>query len=412
MDVAKPGVTLHNALDGDSVAYVGLNANLVEAFDKLREQVPLFRRVAGDHDADEMEEALDLANSGAWGFKLRDDLFAALGDEFSLSCRLPSGGGFIPDVLMIGTVKDSQKRHGLLDQLIEMAPKDDVSISKQTVKPMAAGGVTAEAGPEYPLYVIRLKSVRAPVSPAVALMGDKVVFGAFLRSVKNYVRRGIRTPLTQSASFRRGVASIGWQDTSRATSFMYLDVKKALAFGYETGTPFLSSVDPSDLPIPLDFAMLPSVDAMMKPFDTAVIANELDEHGISTYSQSPIPVSLFQVAGLLGAAAMPRRMESIDFENVESAPAVAVPALPQKTGALGITLEEGDSGSCSIVALKPESAAGAAGLQMGDVIIAIDGKSGDIDALVAALTDKRPGEAIVVRFKRGDATNETTVTLK
>ncbi len=420
LDISKPGVAMHKAVEGDSVAYIGFKADLLEAFDKFRSYVPLFGEVFGERDAAGIEEAMAEANSGEWGFKLRDDVFANLGDEFALNCRLPSGGGFIPDVLLLGQVKDAKKLETLLDQLVEMAPKDEVTIGKQTVKVRGAGAVGpdgAATDATYPLWTILFKDSMLPISPAVSIVGNKLVVGVQIRSVKSYVRKGVSKPLSNSATFARALKSIGWQDTTNAISVMFLDVKQALLFGYDAGTPFLSGIDPDDIGIPLDFAMLPSSDAIVKPFDTAVIGHTLDADGITAYAQGPVPVAVLEVMVFAGVSMAPRRMR--DFESAEARPFSPAPPTPapapkseqKKPGMLGLRLD-GEGGVCKITMIHEGGAAAAAGLKVGDIIESIDGKGSDIDTIAAALTGKKSGDRVEVSIKRGETKMAFQVTLK
>lgn len=420
IDVAKPGITMHKAVEGDSVAYMGIKANLLEAYDRFKGYIPLFGEVFGEREAAEIAQAMEESNSGEWGFKLRDDLLANIGDEFALNCRLPSGGGFIPDVLLVGRVTDATKLEALFDQLVEMAPKDDVTIGKQAIKVRGAGAPGADGtatDKSYPLWTILLKDSMVPISPAVSLVGDKLVVGVHIRSVKNYVRKGVRQPLTTAPAFTRGLGSIGWQGTDRAISVMFLDVKKALLFGYDAGTPFLSGLDPEDMGVPLDFAMLPSSDAISKPFDTAMIGHVLDDDGITAYTQGPIPVAVLELLAVGGATMAPRRMRA--FDSAEARPVSPAPPMPapdtgkkaDKPGTLGITLDE-DNGVCKIRAVREGGAAAAAGLKAGDIVESIDGKGGDIDTIAAALSGKKAGDRVEVRVKRGETKMSFQVTLK
>lgn len=80
---------------------------------------------------------------------------------------------------------------------------------------------------------------------------------------------------------------------------------------------------------------------------------------------------------------------------------------PQRARAyLGVTVEEKDGGVV-VTAVRPASPADDAGLQVGDVVLKVDGRdvkvTGDVTARVAS---KRPGDPLKLRVKRGEAEME------
>ena len=79
----------------------------------------------------------------------------------------------------------------------------------------------------------------------------------------------------------------------------------------------------------------------------------------------------------------------------------------------GMVLEPGESDTLTVTEVLPDSPAAAAGLQAGDVVVAIDGDP-------VAATDRsrvremcrRAGAVISVRFKRGEAVKTVRVALR
>jgi putative serine protease PepD len=85
--------------------------------------------------------------------------------------------------------------------------------------------------------------------------------------------------------------------------------------------------------------------------------------------------------------------------------------------ALGITAEtvadaSGQPAGAGIVRVLPGGGAARAGLQAGDIILAINGKPvRSVDALVTILAGYKPGDTVTVRFSRNGATRTANVTL-
>ena len=85
--------------------------------------------------------------------------------------------------------------------------------------------------------------------------------------------------------------------------------------------------------------------------------------------------------------------------------------------ALGITAETvasaaGQPAGVGVVRVTPGGGAARAGIQAGDVILAVNGQPTDsVDSLTAILATKKPGQRVQVRYSRDGATRTVTVTL-
>ncbi len=76
-------------------------------------------------------------------------------------------------------------------------------------------------------------------------------------------------------------------------------------------------------------------------------------------------------------------------------------------GFLGVTLGESDSGGVSVESIVPASSAWYAGIDDGDVIVAIDGKSvSDPDDVVSAISSRKAGEFVKIEIKREGETQK------
>jgi serine protease Do len=87
----------------------------------------------------------------------------------------------------------------------------------------------------------------------------------------------------------------------------------------------------------------------------------------------------------------------------EHAQAEKKPETATSKGRLGVALEDAEGGGAAIVGVAPKSAASAAELRPGDVILAIDGKSvASSSDLRARLAEIPEGKAVALRVRRGD----------
>lgn len=79
---------------------------------------------------------------------------------------------------------------------------------------------------------------------------------------------------------------------------------------------------------------------------------------------------------------------------------------------LGVVVEPADPGA-RVTRIAPGSAAEQAGIRPGDVIVAFDGEGiADPSSLVAAVSERSPGDVATVRLHRGENVLEVAVTLR
>jgi putative serine protease PepD len=78
---------------------------------------------------------------------------------------------------------------------------------------------------------------------------------------------------------------------------------------------------------------------------------------------------------------------------------------------LGVQLSDGNGGA-AVGALRNDGPAASAGLQVGDVVTAVDGTAvGSSDALVSAVDAHKPGDKVTLKVRRGGDTRDVRVTL-
>ncbi len=89
----------------------------------------------------------------------------------------------------------------------------------------------------------------------------------------------------------------------------------------------------------------------------------------------------------------------------------------QKNGSLGVDVEPFSDPVTGVQGVRvtkigPQSLAGNSGLQVGDVIVGVDGQStSSIPLIIASLSEKQPGETVVTRIVRDRRTGDLTIPL-
>lgn len=98
--------------------------------------------------------------------------------------------------------------------------------------------------------------------------------------------------------------------------------------------------------------------------------------------------------------------------------AVGVASVPPRSlyetrrGFLGVTLRKADRSAAIIEEVHPETAAALGGLKDGDVVLSVDGQPvHNSDELVREVSQRRPGEEVTLRVRRGDEELELNITL-
>jgi hypothetical protein len=79
---------------------------------------------------------------------------------------------------------------------------------------------------------------------------------------------------------------------------------------------------------------------------------------------------------------------------------------------LGVDLSNGDGDGPRVVGFTGRAARGETGLRLGDVITSVNGQStGDLQELIRVLGGLRPGETVILEYRRGKLHGEAKVTL-
>ncbi len=200
--------------------------------------------------AEEIAQLNNKLEKNSWIIKLTEDLLAQMGDEVWFGIGLPKHGGFIPDVLCCFPIKDAAKVADCFERLAAEYLGGQVKIAQRRLK-------------ERPFFVCTIKA--APVSPSVVVLEDKVLIGLFPRTIKKCLQKE-REPLHRTQVYKDALASVGLKSTSATSMFWYLNVKASLSYLVDTFISIVPGFFPEKLPGGFDLALLPSTEAVMKPF--------------------------------------------------------------------------------------------------------------------------------------------------
>jgi hypothetical protein len=123
--------------------------------------------------------------------------------------------------------------------------------------------------------------------------------------------------------------------------------------------------------------------------------------------------SAWTQAGNLGFTILSRFIPTFDYSRQTLYLAPARRATPIPSNRLGLGFEKNEPGAFDVIAVKPGSAAAAAGIVAGDRIVAIDGKdAADFSrADLVGIVAQAPGTAVTLRILHSGTTRDVTLTL-
>jgi serine protease Do len=103
---------------------------------------------------------------------------------------------------------------------------------------------------------------------------------------------------------------------------------------------------------------------------------------------------------------------SVAARNLPPGPRVLLPTNTSNRGYLGIQMEEAESGGAKITVVTAKSPAEKAGLKVGDIIVAVEGREVSDPATLSATVGRfKPGDTITVRYRRDMKEEELKATL-
>lgn len=370
--LGKPGLQGPRRVDTDALFYFGRVMNWKALHVWTASVLEKISRRLECKAAADARSNLRLVEECAYGFGLGKDFLRALGREATLAVLLPAGSVF-PRFTALIEVKDGDALSGILQKLVERFPGDRV---KPRAEPYRGHG----------LAVFRIPG--APVTPTLTVAGDQLVIGSSVNVVKRWIRSK-RETLIQSSRFKEALSRIGIRDLSEAYSVLYLDVPRLLAYGYDNFLPMAEHWIPDEIPlvlynVKLDAARLPSTRAVTGPFRPMIAVTRPLGDGLVMDCFAPLPY--------LGTALV----------FLESLASTGITGNPLPPGELGVRVDDGYTGKgCRIALVEAGAAAARAGLEAGDVIVAMNGKAVmDSDAALAVIGPMHAGEILRLRLKR------------
>ncbi|MBI1853575.1 MAG: tetratricopeptide repeat protein [Planctomycetes bacterium] len=248
---------------------------------------------------------------GKIGLSLEKDLLAALGGEVSLFAGLPAGGGVIPEVVAVVGVKDRAAFERCLAVPLSMAPNlqfKTLEYEGSQVKylPAQAGG--------------------PPITPSYAIVDDLMVIGTSPNSVKQVIhsRTEKRPCLADNPEFKAARAQLIGKDPC---CFQYIDLKRIVTALYATAAPFLQGVQGQvdQMGIPVDMALLPTVDTLAKHLSAAASAWSSDGDGILAEGVSPFGLGAISTLAFAAASSLEKASIPDTHRGVVRAEAVPAP---------------------------------------------------------------------------------------
>ncbi|MEQ8764403.1 MAG: redoxin domain-containing protein, partial [Planctomycetota bacterium] len=253
------------------------------------------------------------------GVDLKADLLDQLNGEFLYYASAPKGPLPIPGLVMALGVKDPSKAKKTLNTLIELAG-DEVSVRGVSYK-------------ENTFYTITVESAgMMPVQPAYAFTDKHLWIALNTQDIKIAMSRAAgdtQSSLLDSDAFKKAKGNAGLPGSF--TSVNFIDMATVGSIAYNSllqGLQMLSVSGMADQ-LPIDFALLPSSEAITQHLFPSLSYTICDQEGVQMKSASPIGDEMLMVGGLLGVApafflgaARSRQVyesEAVDFEEAEPA---------------------------------------------------------------------------------------------
>lgn len=284
-DAIGTGLELPARMGAGTLFYHGGRLDLARTWRAIREFIHVLAENSDVSGVKEIHRQLAALEDGRLGFKLSDDLLAALGNEYGVAVGLSPSGGVIPDAVAVVKVKDAERLRATLARLCEKLSKTEIRVT------------TGRLGDtEFRVF----RGVRPGLTPSVAVMDDTLAIGLTIQSLKRFLRpSGERLPAAKA--FGQALGDVGLQNLETVAFLTYLDLPKSLIYGYNLGIPLLSMLDLEDLPFDLDIDIgaLPAAETLAAGFSPFISVKRIGADGVTTETISPLPLNVFWLASLL-----------------------------------------------------------------------------------------------------------------
>ncbi len=247
------------------------------------------------------------------GVDIKADLLEQLSGSFMYYASAPKGPLPIPGLVMALGIKDTAKAKKTLNTLLELAG-DEIQVRGVSYKENTFYTVTAAGG-------------MMPVQPAYAFTDDHLLFALNSQDIKIALSRAggdAKSSLLDSDAFKKAKANAGLPGSF--TALNYIDMETFGGIVYNSmlqGIQMLAMSGMADQ-IPLDFALLPSSEAITQHLFPSLSYSVCDQDGMLLKSASPIGDEMLMLTAVstmaLPAAFMSGR--SMAYSEMEAAEAV------------------------------------------------------------------------------------------
>ncbi|NRA97937.1 MAG: hypothetical protein HRU14_17205 [Planctomycetes bacterium] len=259
----------------DALAFAGMRCDLSKAWDTAWAS---FVALA-DPEMAGQSQAMIAAAEGELGFSVRDDILAALGDEFVIYAEMPRDLRVPKIVASIG-VRDRDKANALIGALLTQIPVDFRTIKhgEHTIHMAAPRGW-----------------VNFPGSPCYTLTADRLLLSPTRSGIEEALDRlaNPQAPTIASATnFRACVDGMPW---NKSSAIWWIDSKRVLGFAYEAAYDILPGIVPAFVPV--DITEMPPVETFLAHLNSFGGIGYADDGGLVFQCRTIGLASVLAIAG-------------------------------------------------------------------------------------------------------------------
>lgn len=230
------------------------------------------------------------------GFKIQEDLFGALGDEFIWWSMPIASIAQAPDLAALFKMRDEKKFMKVVKSLVGMSDGtveiDDVERGGHKMHILK---INAEGGGSNPLASL--------IVPTFAFKNGYMVFGLSANNVKKNLERMDREDDAKGdiRSNPELAKLLEQMPKEGLSSLAYTDWKSNLEGYYQLLTTALAFLPVNNSEIPIDLSLLPEASTLTKHMFGSLSWTTTDANGFRAYSQGPFGPEIY--VGLVGIGA-------------------------------------------------------------------------------------------------------------